>query len=637
MRGILVLLSLLMVFWVNFSSARSEEVTCLVDFDVTHQRIDGFGGSIAFHKAGSVMRLPEPVRSQILDLVFSRERGIGLSIVRVVVGDGGSNEWGDPHYDGPAETIEPQPGKFVWDDPNWDEDSFDRYQIWGMREAKKRGIETFLATVWSPPAWMKTNNSVIGGKLKRECYQDFAEYLASYVQGYREHFGIEITHVSPANEPNLETRYSSCLWTPWELNEFVRDYLGPTFKKRNVQAKIVLGEDSSFREDYVAAALLDEKTVEYVDVVAAHAYGIERQRGVPDFPISKSKGKVVWQTEYMNGERYMQNSYRYNTIDDAIRHALLIADMLTIPNVSAYLWWWPVSNSGADGSNLIRLCNEGNRQSERPTENGLFRVFKRFYAFGNYSRFVRPGYVRVHAEKHPVDGVTVTAFKDPKSGSFVVVAVNDKPSSRRVTFELRNVPKEVEAVVPYRTSASENLKKLPDVPVVGGLFTVELRGRSVTTFVSKDAELPPLPDMKDVFSTFEAEENDGMSETLKVAVVEGRTVVTNVSDGAFIRYRNVNFADGTASGDKPHVLSMSAVVRPKSGGVVEVRLDDPRTGKLVGTMKIEPSSSPVWKEVSTLIDTNRVDGAWGFHDLYLVFKGEGDMFDVDRFEFGDGG
>jgi len=128
-----------------------------IDWNAERQVIDGFGGSFAFHKGGSIMRLDEPVRTQILDMIFSREKGIGLSIVRNVIGDGGIEEWGDPHYDGPSETIMPEPDKFVWDDEDWDKDSFDRYQIWIMNEAKKRGVRTFFSTAWSPPAWMKKN------------------------------------------------------------------------------------------------------------------------------------------------------------------------------------------------------------------------------------------------------------------------------------------------------------------------------------------------------------------------------------------------------------------------------------------------------------------------------------------------
>ncbi|WP_051428318.1 glycoside hydrolase [Bacillus sp. J33] len=639
----------------GLSAAKSKEdvPVSIVNWEEELQNVDGFGGAFAFHKAGSIMRLKEPVRTQILDMIFNQDNGIGLSIVRTMVGDGGT--WGNAHYDGPTDTIMPAPGKFVWDDPEWEtkKDEFDKYQIWLMKEAQKRGVKTFFSSVWSAPAWMKENNSVIQtnnglpNKLRRDMYDDFANYLADYVLGYKEHFGIDIGYISPANEPDHSGGYSSSLWTAEELNIFVRDYLGPVFEERNVPAKIVLGEGIGFSEKFVLDALNDPNTVDYVDVVAAHGYtGLQNGDTTPDpeeFQVSKSIGKTIWQTEYMNQGNDKQR-FQDNIITDAMKYANLIGNMYTVTGISAYFWWWPAANNGADGSDLIRLVNDGSNQGVAATENGLFRVFKRYYSFGNYSRFIQPGYVMIGAEKHPVDDVMVTAFKDPETGNFTIVAVNNSSETRKISFKLNDFPDGTNAVVPYRTSASENLKKLDEIKVEDGAFTMELRGSSVTSFIPKSFELPALPDMKDVFSTYLAEENDGQSPGLQASEdAGGNKVLTNIRNGTFVKYSNVNFADGTANGQahKRGVLSMNAHVASINGGTIEVRLDNPHSGKVVGEMEIPKVNDPNrWFKVSTMIDTNSIDGAYGFHDLYLVFKGDNSsnikMFNVDYFEFNDG-
>src|SRR5699024_10849057 len=227
-----VVLSLLLAFGTlglgtNFFAEANQKPVSVVKWDEELQEIDGFGGSFAFHKAGSIMRLDKPVRTQILDLLFSQDKGIGLSIVRSNIGDGGIDEWGDKEYDGPTETIMPSPGGYVWDNQNWNKEEFDEYQIWMMNEAKKRGVDTFLSTAWSPPAWMKQNGSVIDNgkgenKLRKDMYQEYADYLASYVEGYKKHFNIDITHISPANEPDLSLVYSSSFWTTQVLYELVQ-------------------------------------------------------------------------------------------------------------------------------------------------------------------------------------------------------------------------------------------------------------------------------------------------------------------------------------------------------------------------------------------------------------------------------
>ncbi|MFZ4453940.1 glycoside hydrolase [Salibacterium aidingense] len=632
------------------ADTEASKPTSDINWDNELQEIDGFGGSFAFHKAGSIYRLDEPQRTQILDMLFSEENGIGLDIVRNQVGDGGT--WGDSEYDGPADTIMPEPGEFVWDDPDWEtkKDEFDKYQIWLMKEAEKRGVTEFISSVWSAPYWMKENESVSGegdsNRLREDKYQEFADYLAEYVLGYKEHFDIDISYISPTNEPDFTGGYSSSLWTPEELNTFVREYLGPTFEERDVPAEIVLGEGMEFTEEYAAPALDDVATRDYVDIVAAHAYQGLQEDGtvVPEneFERSKELDKKIWQTEYMN-QGDQKQEFEDNTIDDAMGYANLIGNMFDHPGVGAYFWWWPAANSGADGSNLIRLMNDGSDQSVSPTETGLFRVFKRYYSFGNYSRFVEPGDVMIESDKHPVDDVMITTFKDPNSGDFSIMAVNNSSESQQITFDLNDFPEDTSAVVPYRTSASENLNKLDDIQIKDGSFSMKLKSSSVTSFIPKTFELPDLPDMKDVFSTYIAAENDGMTPGLQVRDnAEGEQVVTNIRNGSHIKYSNVNFGDGSANGqpDKRGILHMNAEVSSIFGGTIEVRLDDPYSGKVVGTMDVPERLDPEkWLTVSTKIDTNSTDGAQGFHNVYLVFKNDNSkntrMFDVHSFAFSD--
>src|SRR4051812_12306262 len=75
--------------------SKEDQPVSIVDWNQELQKVDGFGGSFAFHKAGSIMRLPEPQRTQILDMIFNQKNGIGLSIVRNMVGDGGLGTWGN--------------------------------------------------------------------------------------------------------------------------------------------------------------------------------------------------------------------------------------------------------------------------------------------------------------------------------------------------------------------------------------------------------------------------------------------------------------------------------------------------------------------------------------------------------------
>jgi glucuronoarabinoxylan endo-1,4-beta-xylanase len=148
--------------------------------------------------------------------------------------------------------------------------------------------------------------------------------------------------------------------------------------------------------------------------------------------------------------------------------------------------------------------------------------------------------------------------------------------------------------------------------------------------------------LKDVFSSYLAYENDGQSAGLRVKdSPEKGKMVTPLKDGSYIRYTRVNFADGSANGQAHMrgILSMHARVASYTGGKIEVRLDHPK-GKKVGTMEVpKRGNGDKWFTVSTMIDTNPTDGAYGIHDLYLVFtrenKAKGPMFNVSKFEFSD--
>jgi glucuronoarabinoxylan endo-1,4-beta-xylanase len=109
------------------------QVTVAINWNETHQTIDGFG---TFEP--SSYDWPEPQRSQIMDLAFSQANGIGLTILRTKI----------------LPSLEPSPGAWNYTDAA---------QVWMMKEAVNRSPVKLIASVWTPPAWMKSNNSEIGG------------------------------------------------------------------------------------------------------------------------------------------------------------------------------------------------------------------------------------------------------------------------------------------------------------------------------------------------------------------------------------------------------------------------------------------------------------------------------------------
>jgi glucuronoarabinoxylan endo-1,4-beta-xylanase len=435
--------------WCDTTAQAAPDV---IRWNDTRQTIDGFGICEAFHQARHIMEYPEPARTEILDLLFSPEKGAGVSILRNIVGDGGT--WGNA-IDGPTPTIEPEEG--VW---NW---TGDEDQIWLMRQAKGYGCTNFFSTVWSPPAWMKTSNAVDGGgSLRPDKYAAYADYLSRYVREYRQRYDLTIKTVSLQNEPDLVTKYSSCNWTGAQFRDFIRGHLIKSFERDGVTADVLVGESSNFGEKHAEETLSDPVAAAALDIIGTHAYDEKSADKVKSLPLAKQHGKRIWMTEVS----YFGNNDP--SINDGIQWAKLMHDHLTVSEVNAWFYWWGACYK-PNGESLIPL----------DVKNRTYSTTKRLFTFSNYSRFIRPGAVRLGCSPEPEPGVNVSAFRNHDGGSLVVVAINGSDSAREIEYSPDGF--EVTSFTPYRTSATENLTRLESVESL----KASLPARSVTSFVAQ--------------------------------------------------------------------------------------------------------------------------------------------------------
>lgn len=422
-------------------------VTGSVDWHNTRQGIDGWGASTAFAQGQRLKDFPEPERSRVLDLLYSKDKGIGLSMVR--------NE---------LPKISNAPGVYDYNrDPG---------TVWVTKEAQARGADYVLATAWSPPGWMKDNNSDVGGgKLRREMYALYADYLISYVKGYRDTHGLVVNGVSIANEPDAATFYPSSIWSAEDFRIFIRDYLGPLKALRGVDFDVVMPESSGWTEEVALPTLNDPAAEPFVDIVAAHGYHYVTTPS--PLHTSRDKGKRVWQTEFS------EFGPMDASIGNGLKWARYIHEFMTRAEANSFSYWWAMSEVQNEEA-LINL----DINAKTTTVN------KRMWTMGNFSRFVRPGWVRVET---PVDGFNpeqlVSAYRDPASGKFAVVAVNDSALPQDVSLALNGFA--ASSVTPYRTSASEDLAVLPAVSTMGRKLQATLAPQSVTTFVGTGTASTP--------------------------------------------------------------------------------------------------------------------------------------------------
>ena len=187
-----------------------------------------------------------------------------------------------------------------------------------------------LASPWSPPAALKSNNSDISGRLEEDNYEAFANHINDFIDFMSEN-DVEIYAISIQNEPDIEVSYESCDWTATEMNNFIKGH-GHLIKTR-----IAAPESFNFNQGFSNVLLNDEKTVEQFDIVAGHIYG----GGQNAYPLAESKEKEIWMTEYlMNLNVGDWEGADEETKWDETMIMLGTLHTAMVNNWNAYIWWY---------------------------------------------------------------------------------------------------------------------------------------------------------------------------------------------------------------------------------------------------------------------------------------------------------
>ena len=403
------------------------------------QTIDGFG----IAQAGWAKELfAFKNRKQVMDKMFGND-GLRLNILRGEI---------FPHYWENKEDKDFNLNDDInielcdSDFNNKSDDLLRRGQLWLTLEAKnKYHINKLVFSTWSAPAWMKSNGKVSNGKLKPECYQDFANYLAAFYKAYKSK-GITPYAISPSNEPGYAAPWNSSLWTADEMGKFITSNLGPTFQKENIPAKIIFGENPLWSvvmpqlkmvssKDFTDTILQDYPEIKKFNLIAAgHGYSLSPdimpikvdkeylKTPIIPFDAAEKAHIPVWITE-ISDVTPLDTS-----IQDGLKWAVTFHNYLTKANVNAIIWWggaMPTSNN----ESLIILNK--NRKD--------YTLSKRYDILGNYSRYISEGSTRIQVTQPKNKDLLVSAYK--KNDKYILVAINlsEKTISTNIRLDGANI------------------------------------------------------------------------------------------------------------------------------------------------------------------------------------------------------
>lgn len=389
-----------------------------VDPATRHQTMVGFGASLTDASAILIDGLPEDQRDALVRELFGRgEGGLGLDFTRLTIG---ASDFSPTHYsfdDMPAGQRDPELARFSID-PN----RADVLPVLKSALAVNPDL-VVMASPWSPPGWMKTGDSMIGGTLRPDAYDVYARYFVRYLQAFRAE-GVYIRYLTIQNEPDFSPAdYPGMKWPAIDRARFIGRNLGPLLGSEGIATRILDWDHNWDQPEQPLTVLRDPIATRYVAGTAWHCYAgnVSAQTPVHEaFP-----DRETFFTECSGGE---WRPGWATGLSDAV--GLLID---TTRGWSKGVLLWNLALDPRNGPQLggCRTCRGVVRID--PATNGVTREVD-YYALGHFSRYVRPGAQRIESSSGE-GGVKTVAFRNADDGSIVLLALNGAADPRPIQVD----------------------------------------------------------------------------------------------------------------------------------------------------------------------------------------------------------
>lgn len=385
-----------------------------------YQSVDGFGLAVTQASCYNLLLMNEADRRAFLEEVFSREKGIGSSLIRVCIGgsDFSLDEFtwcdtpGMEHF-----AVHPLDQEYLF--PILDE-------IYRINPDVK-----IIASPWSCPRWMKMAESGgsydawTGGRLNPEYYDDYAQYFVKWIQAM-ENRGYRISSVTLQNEP-LHRGNSMSLYMPWQDQRDFLNVVGPAFKKAGIQAGILVYDHNYDVTDYALNLLKDESLSPYIQGSAWHNYlgqvnALDKiHTGAPDKDIYFTEASIGnWNYEF---NRCLLSDFRDIFLGTLSRYGKGV----TLWNLMLDSEHKPFRPGGCD------TCWGGVTISAKDHSlKGITRN-SHYYDIAQCSKVLQPGAVRLGTSGYTTLGLTYLWFRNP-DGSQAVLLLNENSEPQLVNL-----------------------------------------------------------------------------------------------------------------------------------------------------------------------------------------------------------
>ncbi|ACB74553.1 glycoside hydrolase family 30 protein [Opitutus terrae] len=372
------------------------------------QQMVGFGGALTESSAWVLAQLPAEKRLEVLRRYYDPQEGIGYTLARTHINscDFSLSIW----------SLDETPGDYYLHD--FTLAPMQRWLMPLLRDAYAiAGADRFKLTAspWSPPAWMKTNGRMDSGGALRPEYRDaWARFYVKFVEAMHREEKIPVWALTVQNEPEAVQVWESCIFSPEEERDFVRDHLGPTLQKAGLGDMRLIGFDHNrdIFEKRAAALFGDPASAQYLWGSAIHWYVSE------DFAASSRVHAAFPQKQILFTEGCWEGGVKLGRWDRGERYARnMIGDFRNW--VCGWIDWNIALDRTGGPNHVGNLCDA---PVIVDTATGEVHYQSSFYYIAHFSRFVAPGAHCVESTTAAA-GLDTVAFVNP-DGSLVCVVLN---------------------------------------------------------------------------------------------------------------------------------------------------------------------------------------------------------------------
>ena len=339
--------------------------------------------------------------------------------------------------------------------------------------AKSKGVKVFIASVWSPPGWMKdmsartpatlewwspcnnaANSTWCGGFLKLSMYEEYAEWLVGCIKTWKSETGMDLTAVSMQNEPEFPEPYGSCVYTSTEFKNLLM-VVGKKFKKEGITTPIFYGEilwAQNGITDFFLPILKDPEALSYLRAFALHNYDTDGIKvGGPS--------TTQWKTTADLAARGKKELWMTETSG----HSEDVSGMMTL----AGQMYTAFSAGNISGWNYFYLEKD---------KKFVYNVHKQF------TKFIRPGAVRIDGISSNADVLSLT-FVHPVTKIMTLLLINKNSGAQTIAVKGSNIPQKF-GVTMVNSSGSYAVKDS-----IAGTASLSLPANSVTVLNGKNLNL----------------------------------------------------------------------------------------------------------------------------------------------------